>query len=129
MSRIGRNFGGLSLKRSKEVYGCHINEAKRLLSLGHAPTAVATRLQRKFKLSRAQSFRDTATASTELIGENMKLGVDVELPPILMQRDAMLRDISQGWMEASDQHNVKEMEQLSRAFERLCRIGGFELHN
>ena len=61
-------------------------------------------------------------------GENMEMDVDTELPPILQQRDAMLRDINQNWMEASDQHNPKEMEQLSRAFERLCRIGGHESH-
>ena len=116
------------MKRSKEVRDHHINEAKRWLSLGHAPTAVATRLERKFGMSRAQTFRDVATASTELDGENMELDVDTELPPMLQQRDAMLRDINQNWMEASDQHNPKEMEQLSRAFERLCRIGGHESH-
>lgn len=116
------------MKRSKEAKDHHINEAKHWLSLGHAPTAVATRLERKFGMSRAQCFRDTATASTELDAENLELDVDTELPPMLQQRDAMLRDISVNWMEASDQHNPKEMEQLSRAFERLCRIGGHESH-
>ncbi len=116
------------MKRSKEVRAHHINEAKRWLSLGHAPAAVAERLQRKFGMSRPQTFRDVATASTELDSENMELDVDTELPPMLQQRDAMLRDINQNWMEASDQHNTKEMEQLSRTFERLCRIGGHESH-
>ena len=116
------------MKRSKEVRDHHISEAKRWLSLGHAPTDVATRLQRKFGMSRPQTFRDVATASTELDGENMELDVDVELPPMLQQRDAMLRDVTQNWMEASDQHNCKEMDQLSRTFERLYRIGGHESH-
>ena len=116
------------MKRPKEIRDHHISEAKRWLSLGHAPTAVATRLQRKFGMSRPQTFRDVATASTELDSENMELDVDVELPPMLQQRDAMLRDINQNWMEASDQHNTKEMDQLSRTFERLCRIGGHESH-
>tara|TARA_R100001126_G_scaffold99460_1_gene75136 strand:- start:61 stop:417 length:357 start_codon:yes stop_codon:yes gene_type:complete len=116
------------LKRSKEVRDHQISEAKRWLSLGHAPTAVATRLERKFGMSRAQTFRDVATASTELDSENMELDVDVEILPMLQQRDAMLRDVGQNWMEASDQHNPKEMDQLSRTFERLCRIGGHESH-
>lgn len=114
------------MKRPHKVRDHHISEAKRWLSLGHAPTAVATRLERKFGLSRAQTFRDVAEASTILDSENIELDVDVEIPPMFQQRDAMLRDITYNWMEASDQHNPKEMEQLSRAFERLWRMGGHE---
>ena len=114
------------MKRPHKVRDNHISEAKRWLSLGHAPTDVATRLQRKFGMSRAQTHRDVVAAATELDSENIELDVDVEIPPMLQQRNAMLRDITQNWMEASDQHNPKEMEQLSRAFERLWRMGGHE---
>lgn len=111
------------MKRSNEIKGQHVEEAKRLLSLGYGPAAVALRLQRMFGLSRATSFRDVALASTQMDSENIAHDVDAPLP-ILEQRDAMLRDIEQAFMQASAQHNVQEIMQLSRAFERLHRMGG-----
>jgi len=111
------------VKRSNEIKGQHVREAKRLLSLGYQPSAVALRLER-FGISRATSFRDVALASTQMDSENMELDVDTAPTPMLEQRDAMLRDLEQAWMEASAQHNVSELMQLSRAFERLHRMGG-----
>ena len=80
------------MKRSNDTRTKHVKEAKRLLSLGYRPGAVALRLERLYGMSRATSFRDVETASAE--------------------------------MEASAQHNVQELMQLSRAFERLHRMGG-----
>jgi len=109
------------VKRPNEIRGQHIEEAKRLLSLGYGPAAVALRLQRLFGISRPTSFRDVELASTQMQSE----AHDVDDPlPMLEQRDAMLRDIEQAFMQASAQHNVQEIMQLSRAFERLHRMGG-----
>jgi len=111
------------VKRPNEIRGQHIEEAKRLLSLGYGPSAVALRLQRLFGISRATSFRDVELASKQMQSEDIAHDVDDPLP-MLEQRDAMLRDIEQAFMQASAQHNVQEIMQLSRAFERLHRMGG-----
>ena len=113
------------MKRSHEIKGKHVAEAKRLLSLGYGPSAVSLRLQRLFSISRATSFRDVALASTQMQNEDIVHDVDAPIP-MLEQRDAMLRDLEQAWMEASAQHNVQELMQLSRAFERLHRMGGHQ---
>ena len=76
-----------------------------------------------FGISRATSFRDVALANTQMQSEDIAHDVDAPLP-MIEQRDAMLRDLEQAWMEASAQHNVQELMQLSRAFERLQRMGG-----
>ena len=117
------------MKRSNEIKSQHIREAKRLLSFGYQPSAVALRLERLFSISRATSFRDVAYASTQMDNENMELDVDTAPTPMIEQRDAMLRDLEQAWMEASAQHNVSELMQLSRAFERLHRMGGNQSQN
>ena len=113
------------MKRSNEIKGKHVEEAKRLLSLGYGPSAVSLRLQRLFSISRATSFRDVALASTQMQNEDIVHDVDAPIP-MLEQRDAMLRDLEQAWMEASAQHNVQELMQLSRAFGRLHRMGGHQ---
>ena len=111
------------MKRPNEIKGQHVEEAKRLLSLGYGPAAVALRLQRLFGISRPTSFRDVALADTQMQSEDIAHDVDAPLP-MLEQRDAFLRDLEQAWMESSAQHNVQELMQLSRAFERLHRMGG-----
>ena len=112
------------MKRSNDTKAKHIKEAKRLLSLGYRPGAVALRLERLFGMSRATSFRDVEMASAEMDAENIQLDADVDPTPLIEQRDAMLRDLEQAWMEASAQHNVQELMQLSRAYEKLARMGG-----
>ena len=112
------------MKRSNDTKTKHVREAKRLLSLGYGPAAVALRLERLYGMSRATSFRDVETASAEMDAENIELDADIDPTPLIEQRDAMLRDLEQAWMEASAQHNVQELMQLSRAFERLHRMGG-----
>ena len=82
------------------------------------------RLERLFGMSRATSFRDVETASAEMDAENIQLDADTDPTPLIEQRDAMLRDLEQAWMEASAQHNVQELMQLSRAYEKLARMGG-----
>ena len=111
------------MKRSNAIKGQHVEEAKRLLSLGYGPAAVALRLERLFSISRATSFRDVALASAQMQSEDIAHDVDAPLP-LIEQRDAFLRDIEQAFMQASAQHNVQEIVQLSRAFERLHRMGG-----
>jgi len=114
------------MKRSNDTKTKHLGEAKRLLGLGYRPAAVALRLQRLFGISRATSFRDVEMASSEMDAENIQLDADTEPTSMTEQRDAMLRDLEQAWMEASAQHNVQELMQLSRAFERLHRMGGHQ---
>ena len=113
-------------KRSSDTKAKHLREAKRLLSLGYKPSAVALRLERLFGMSRATSFRDVDLAASEMDAENIQLDADTDPTTMTEQRDAMLRDLEQAWMEASAQHNVQELMQLSRAFERLYRMGGHE---
>ena len=113
-------------KRSNDTKAKHLREAKRLLSLGYKPSAVALRLERLFGMSRATSFRDVDLAAAEMDAENIQLEADTDPTSMTEQRDAMLRDLEQAWMEASAQHNVQELMQLSRAFERLYRMGGHE---
>jgi len=116
-------------KRSSDTKDKHLREAKRLLSLGYKPSAVALRLERLFGMSRATSFRDVDLAASEMDAENIQLDADTDPTPLIEQRDAMLRDLEQAWMEASAQHNVQELMQLSRAFERLHRMGGNQSQN
>ena len=116
------------MKRSDSVKEDCIKEAKQLLSLGYSPAAVALRLQRTYGFSRATSFRDVETASAEMDAETIELDADTEPAPMTERRNAMLCDLEQAWMEASAQHNVQELMQLSRAFERLYRMGGDQSH-
>ena len=116
------------MKRPNETRKKHVGEAVRLLSLGYQPAAVALRLQRLFGISRATSFRDVETASAQMDAETIELDADTEPAPMAERRNAMLCDLEQAWMEASAQHNVQELMQLSRAFERLYRMGGDQSH-